>query len=219
MSGHSKWASIKHKKKATDAKRGQEFTKLSRALIVAVRDGGPDPASNLALQNAIEKARAVVERAAADVVLIGERAAQVLSRAFPSIEALSAATTEQLQETHEVGSVLAEAVRSFLDEPRNRELIDKLKRAGIRMDEPVEKAAHSTLAGRTFVITGTHGLSRKDITSLIERHGGRVTGSVSRSTDFLVAGESPGSKLDRANELGVKVIDEHELLAMVQSSD
>ncbi|MGH7464871.1 MAG: BRCT domain-containing protein, partial [Longimicrobiales bacterium] len=76
---------------------------------------------------------------------------------------------------------------------------------------------HSTLAGRTFVVTGTHGMSRKEITGLIEKHGGRVTGSVSRSTDFLVAGENPGSKLDRATELGVRVINEQELLALAAS--
>jgi DNA ligase (NAD+) len=122
-----------------------------------------------------------------------------------------------LAAVHGIGQTTAAALHSFLAEPRNRALIAKLVAVGIRMDEPVEKAEHSTLAGRTFVITGTHAMSRKEITTLIERHGGRVTGSVSRSTDYLVAGESPGSKLERANELGVKVIDEQGLLELLQS--
>ena len=93
-------------------------------------------------------------------------------------------------------------------------LIRKLAAAGLNLTEPVERAEHSTLDGLTFVITGTHRSSRKDLTSLIERHGGRVTGSVSKSTDYLVAGESPGSKLDRARELHVKVIDEDGLTSL-----
>jgi DNA ligase (NAD+) len=78
------------------------------------------------------------------------------------------------------------------------------------------RAEHSTLAGKTFVITGTHVMSRKDLTDLIERHGGRVSGSVSRSTSYVVAGESPGSKLDRARELDVAVLDQDALLRLAE---
>ena len=148
---------------------------------------------------------------------IGAHAAQVIARAFPTMDQLLAASVDAFAAVHGIGRTTAEALYAFLSEPRNRVLIDRLREAGINMVEPVEKAEHSTLEGRTFVITGTHAMSRKEITSLIERHGGRVTGSVSKSTNYLVAGESPGSKLDRARELGVRVIDEHELVAMLES--
>ena len=148
---------------------------------------------------------------------IGAHAAQVVARAFPTMEQLQAASVDAFAAVHGIGRTTAEALHAFLAEPRNRALIDRLREAGINMVEPVERAEHSTLEGRTFVITGTHAMSRKEITSLIERHGGRVTGSVSKSTDFLVAGESPGSKLDKARELGVRVIDEHELVALLES--
>jgi DNA ligase (NAD+) len=150
---------------------------------------------------------------------VGQHAAQILAHAFEHLDRLMSVTLEELAAVHGIGLTTAAAVHAFFAEPRNRELIEKLRAAGVRFDEPVEKAEHSTLAGRTFVITGTHAMSRKDMTSLIERHGGRVTGSVSRSTDYLVAGESPGSKLDRARELGVEVIDEHALVALIEHAD
>ncbi|HSJ08882.1 MAG TPA: NAD-dependent DNA ligase LigA [Longimicrobiales bacterium] len=148
---------------------------------------------------------------------VGQHAAQVIARAFGSLDALLAATPDQFAAVHGIGQTTATALAAFLAEPGNVALLERLRAAGLRMDEPVERAEHSSLAGRTFVVTGTHGMSRKDMTSLIERHGGRVTGSVSKSTDFLVAGESPGSKLDRARELDVRVIDENELLALCQA--
>ncbi|MGH7446494.1 MAG: helix-hairpin-helix domain-containing protein, partial [Longimicrobiales bacterium] len=148
---------------------------------------------------------------------VGVHAAQVLAREFRTMGTLMDADVAVLAAVHGIGSTTAEAVGAFMAEPKNRVLIERLGAAGLRMDEPVERAEHSTLAGRTFVVTGTHGMSRKEITGLIEKHGGRVTGSVSRSTDFLVAGENPGSKLDRATELGVRVINEQELLALAAS--
>jgi DNA ligase (NAD+) len=94
-------------------------------------------------------------------------------------------------------------------------MLDRLVEAGLNTVEPVERAEGAHLAGKTFVITGTHSMSRKDLTSLIERHGGRVAGSVSRTTDYLLAGEAPGSKLEKAKELGVAVIDQQQLLQLV----
>jgi DNA ligase (NAD+) len=89
----------------------------------------------------------------------------------------------------------------------------------VNVTEPVERAERATLQGLTFVITGTHATGRKELTALIERHGGRVTGSVSRSTDYLVAGEDPGSKLDRARELDVRVLDEAALRQLAETGD
>lgn len=145
---------------------------------------------------------------------VGQHAAQVLARRFVTMDALATAAEEEIAAVHGIGATTAGALAAFLAEPRNRELIARLREAGLRMDEPVEPAESTSLAGKTFVVTGSHRLSRKEITGLIERHGGRVTGSVSKATDYLVAGESPGSKLDRAKELGVEVIDEDGLLAL-----
>jgi DNA ligase (NAD+) len=118
---------------------------------------------------------------------------------------------------HGIGRTTASALRAFFDEPRNRMLVARLDAAGVNLTETVERAEHSTLEGLTFVITGTHSSSRKELSSLIERHGGRVAGSVSGSTDYLVAGENPGSKLDRARELGVQAIDEAGLIQLVEA--
>jgi DNA ligase (NAD+) len=149
---------------------------------------------------------------------VGQHAAQVLAREFGSLDALLAASAADLAAVHSIGTTTAEALAAFLGEPRNRELLERLREQGLTLTEPVQRAERSTLAGLTFVITGTHGMSRKEITSVIERHGGRVAGSVSKSTSYLVAGESPGSKLDRAQQLGVKIIDEHGLLALAETS-
>ena len=148
---------------------------------------------------------------------VGVHAAQVLAREFRTMQMLVEADVTAMAAVHGIGTTTAEAVGAFMSEQRNRDLIGRLAAAGLQMEEPVERAEHSTLAGRTFVVTGTHGMSRKEITTLIERHGGRVTGGVSRSTDFLVAGENPGSKLERARDLGVRIIDEQELLALAAS--
>jgi DNA ligase (NAD+) len=150
---------------------------------------------------------------------VGQHAAQLLAREFGSMERLLSADAVQLSAVHGIGTTTAGALAAFASEPRNRELIARLGDAGVNLTEPVERAERSTLAGRTFVITGTHAMSRKELTSLIERHGGRVAGSVSRTTDYLVAGESPGSKLDKARELGVSVLDEQGLLTLAGAAD
>jgi DNA ligase (NAD+) len=150
---------------------------------------------------------------------VGQHAAQLLARSFPTMDALRAASAADLEAVHGIGGTTAEALATFLAEPRNQALLERLAEAGLSMEEPVERAERATLAGRTFVITGTHAMSRKEMTSLIERHGGRVTSSVSRSTDYLVAGESPGSKLDRARELGVAILDETGLVQLLEDTD
>lgn len=146
---------------------------------------------------------------------VGAHAAQVLARHFQTLDRLQAASEAELAGVHGIGAATAAALASFLAASGNQQLLERLRAAGVTTTEPVPRAARSTLQGLTFVVTGTHALPRKELTSLIERHGGRVAGSVSRTTDYLVAGEGPGSKLDRARELGVRVIDERELLALI----
>ncbi len=143
---------------------------------------------------------------------VGERAAQILARAFGSMDALCAATVEQLEATHEIGPVLAESVRSWLYEPRNRRVIDRLRAAGVQMSLPAgstRAAGEGPLAGQTYVLTGTlQSMTRDEATTAIEDLGGKVTGSVSRKTTAVIAGAEPGSKADKAQELGVPLLDE-----------
>ena len=151
---------------------------------------------------------------------VGERAAQVLSRAFASIDELCAASKEQLQQTHEVGPVLAASVRSWFEEPRNRELIERLRVAGVRMEVPLEqrleKPAEGPLSGRTYVITGTlESMTRDEATSAIERLGGKVAGSVSRKTAAVIVGADAGSKAEKARDLGIPMLDEPAFLKLI----
>jgi DNA ligase (NAD+) len=115
-----------------------------------------------------------------------------------------------------VGPTIARAVVAFFGEPRNTDLIGRLERSGLTFTEPGAAGGDGALAGKTYVLTGTlPTISRPEATKLIEGAGGRVAGSVSRKTDAVVAGEEAGSKLEKAKELGVEVIDEDELLRRV----
>jgi DNA ligase (NAD+) len=142
---------------------------------------------------------------------VGERAGQVLAAAFGSMDALVSASVEQLQGTREIGPVLAASVRAWLDEPRNVQLLDRLRRAGVNMTSTLtaETPAGGPLNGKTFVLTGTlESLTREEATARIEALGGRVSGSVSRKTSFVVVGNEPGSKAEKARTLGVETLDE-----------
>ena len=154
---------------------------------------------------------------------IGERGAQVLARAFGSIEALSAATLEQLQSTNEIGPVLAESLRTWLDQPRNRELLERLRKAGVRMEVPESERnaapALLPLTGRTYVITGTlSSMSRDEATDALERLGAKVTNSVSKKTTAVVVGVDAGSKAEKAGALGIPMLDEAGLVALLAQS-
>jgi DNA ligase (NAD+) len=142
---------------------------------------------------------------------VGERAAEVLAGAFGDIDALMAAPVERLQETHEIGPVLAASTRAWFDEPHNRDLVERLRAAGVSMrsTRPVAAPAGGPLTGKTFVLTGTlAGMTREEATAHIERLGGRVAGSVSRKTSWVVVGAEPGSKAEKARALGVETLDE-----------
>jgi DNA ligase (NAD+) len=151
---------------------------------------------------------------------VGERAAQVLAEALGSMDALSAASIEQLQETREIGPVLAASVRNWFDEPRNRHLIERLRAGGVRMEVPPEaralRRAEGPLTGKTYVLTGTLGsMTRDEATAAIERLGGKVAGSVSKKTSGVIVGTDAGSKADKARELGVPTLDEPAFLALI----
>ena len=144
---------------------------------------------------------------------VGAGAADLLARRFGTMDALLGATEEQIGEVRGIGPTIAAAVAAFFREQRNRALVERLAAAGLRMDEPVKIAAGGVFDGQTFVLTGTlPGLSRAEATRLIEQAGGAVTGSVTKKTTAIVAGEEPGSKLEKAKALGVAVWSEKDLL-------
>ena len=141
---------------------------------------------------------------------VGERGAQALASAFGTMDALMAASQDQLQAVSDIGPVVATAVRKYLDQPQNQALIKELAAAGLKMDAPIVAAsAPVPLSGKTFVLTGTlQTMSREAASEAIQSRGGKVTGSVSKKTDHVVAGADPGSKLAKAEALGISVLDE-----------
>jgi DNA ligase (NAD+) len=149
---------------------------------------------------------------------VGSHAAQILARHYGSLETLVQGTEDDYATVHGIGRTTAAALAAFLQDPANRRLLDRLREAGVNTTEPVEQAEQQPLKGMTFVITGTHPSPRKELTSLIERHGGRITGSVARSTNYVVCGEDPGSKADKARELGITMLDEQQLRDLIAAS-
>ncbi len=148
---------------------------------------------------------------------IGERAAQVLAGAFASISDLMEASEAALQQVPDVGPIVARAVRHYFDQPGNRRLIERLRAAGVKMEGGGASLADGPLAGKTFVLTGTlASMSRDEAGEAIERLGGRVSGSISRKTAYLVAGADAGSKLERARTLGIETLDEAAFLRLLQ---
>ena len=150
---------------------------------------------------------------------IGETTAKDLAKHFGNLDRLMAASVEQLLEVNDVGTVVAQSVRTFFDQKHNVEVIEQLRAAGVHWPESegvAEDAGPKPLAGKTFVLTGTlPTLSRDDAKDRIEAAGGKVSGSVSKKTSFVVAGAEAGSKLDKANELGITLLDEAGLLALL----
>jgi DNA ligase (NAD+) len=144
---------------------------------------------------------------------VGEGTAQLLARHFRTMDAISKASEEEILGVRGIGDTIAHSVHQFFRDPKAKALLQRLAKNRVGVNEPVEEAAGSGLAGLTVVITGTlPTLSRTQATALVAAHGGRVASSVSKATSFLVAGEEGGSKLERARELKIEVIDEAELL-------
>jgi DNA ligase (NAD+) len=153
------------------------------------------------------------------VRMVGERAAKLLADRFTSIDALMNATTEELIEVPEIGPKVAEAITFYFSVPANRERMEKMKRLGVNPTH-IATATGDRLAGKTVVVTGTlNRFSREEIHKLIEREGGKASGSVSSKTSYLVAGEASGSKLEKAKSLGVEVLSEDEFLKRIGIRD
>jgi DNA ligase (NAD+) len=149
------------------------------------------------------------------IPFVGERTAQILAETFGDLDKIATADEAELQRAEEVGPKVSESIRKFFEEERNRELMERLRKERFDFKYQVTRKT-GALKGLTFVLTGTlPTLSREEAKARIESAGGKVTGSVSKKTHYVVAGEEPGSKLDKANELGVKVIDESRLLELI----
>lgn len=172
--------------------------KSARSLVEAIRASRSQPLSRLLF--------------ALGVRHVGATAAELLARRFGTLDALMAAEEDEIAAVHGIGEVIARSVTDHFSRPASRALVERLRVMGLTFQEPSTPTAGGALQGQTVVITGTlRTLSRQGATGLVEQHGGRVTDSVSRRTSFVVAGENPGSKLEKARALGVEVIDEAEL--------
>ncbi len=150
---------------------------------------------------------------------IGQHMAKLLAKQFGSLENLAKAGHEELLAIHEVGPQVADSVVNFFSSPRNSEILDQLRQAGVKPDTE-QRRAGGPLSGKTFVFTGALSrFSRKEAQEMVEQRGGRATGSVSKKTDYLVAGDEAGSKLDKAKQLGIAIFTEDEFLDFLERTD
>jgi DNA ligase (NAD+) len=152
---------------------------------------------------------------------VGEKAAATLARHFRSIDRIMAEPPEALQSVAEIGPVVAASVRAFADEPRNQALVERLKKAGVNVESqaPPPTDQPGPLSGKTVVLTGTlASMSREEATQALEKLGAKVSGSVSKKTSYLVFGSDAGSKLEKAEKLGVETLDEEKFLTLIMKS-
>ncbi|MCP5119690.1 MAG: NAD-dependent DNA ligase LigA, partial [bacterium] len=150
------------------------------------------------------------------IPFVGERTATILAETFGGMDLIASASQEELQSAEEVGEKVAHAIHTFFREPINKELVERLRAERLQFTHAITKREGGVFEGKVFVLTGTlPTLGRNDAKALITEAGGKVTGSVSKKTDFVVAGEDAGSKLDKARSLGVEVIDEARLKEML----
>lgn len=191
---------------------------LDEAALLSLERIGEKTARSL-LEEIARSKQAPLERVilGLGIRFVGERTAQLLAQAFGSMDAMMHATTEELEAVEEVGPRIAAAIQEYFAVAANRDLVERLRAAGLQFTA-VRKQRSSRLQGMTFVLTGTlPAMTREDAKERIEREGGKVAGSVSKKTSYVVAGDDAGSKLDKARSLGVPVLDEAGLLALLRS--
>ena len=190
---------------------------LTEEKLVALERMGKKSAQNI-LREMENSKKLPLERViyGLGIRMVGDRTAQFLAEHFGSMDDLMDANAEQLQAVNEIGPRVSQSILEFFDEPKNRTLVERLRKADLKF-EGTKKERATTLAGKTFVLTGTlERHTRDEAKKLIEDAGGKVAGSVSKKTDYVVAGEDAGSKLDKAKELGVAVIGEKEMEELVK---
>jgi DNA ligase (NAD+) len=194
-----------------------DLYRLTKPQLLSLERVGEKTADTL-----LDQIRNSKDRGLARVLLglgirfVGERTAQLLAEHFGSIDELRSATADQLMAVNEVGPRVADAIVEFFSNKKNQQLVDDLKSLGLKLTAE-KRVVGTALAGLTFVLTGTlPTLTRDDAKARIESAGGKVSGSVSKKTNYLVAGEEAGSKLDKARELNVPVLDEPALLKLLE---
>jgi DNA ligase (NAD+) len=198
------------------------------ALVVAPREPRSDRAVPRKLGKVGRNVIAQIERSKANdlsrlvyalgIRHVGEKAAATISRFLRTMDRVMNATEQELQQVPEIGPVVAASVRAFADEPHNRELLARLAAAGVNMasqlPEPTSDAG--PLAGKTFVLTGTlASMTREEATAALEQLGAKVASAVSKKTSYVVAGADAGSKLEKARQLGVEVLDEDQFRQLI----
>jgi DNA ligase (NAD+) len=191
---------------------------LTRQKLLTLERMGEKSADNLLAS--IERSKQTTQPRflyALGIRHVGESTARVLAEAFPDVRELYKASLEDITRVKDVGPTMAEVIHTFFHEPLNREAINALLAAGVTPAPPVVVKT-GAFAGKTVVLTGgMSGMSREQAKEEIERRGGKVSGSVSRKTDLVVAGEDAGSKLKKAQELGVRIVDEQAFLQLLQT--
>lgn len=194
---------------------------LNKAEIIGLERMGEKSAENLLRAIEKSKGRGLAPLLfALGIRFVGTRAAEILAERFGSMEALSQASAEELTAIPEIGPKIAASVVAFFQEDQTRRVIEKLKQAGVKMEQekPAAGPGDLPLAGKQFVLTGTlSSFTRSEAEGLIKRLGGKVSSSVSKKTDYVVVGEDPGQKYDRARELGITILDEAGFIDLVSS--
>ena len=151
---------------------------------------------------------------------VGKTAAKALLNHFGSVEKIANASVEEMVLVEDIGEITANCIYTYFREPANMEVLRRLKEYGVNMKMEVKELSSDVFSGKTFVITGTlPTMGRKEAQTLIEENGGKVTGSVSKKTDYLVAGEAAGSKLTKAQDLNIPILSEEELLEMLKKEE
>lgn len=195
-----------------------DFYRLEKNKIIDMERMGEKSAQNLidAIQDS--KNRSLSQLIAAlGIPLVGQKAAKILSKSYKNMENLMEAKEEELLELDEIGEKMADSVYNFFREEHNLQIIYELKELGINMEEEIEEIIESEINGKTFVITGTmEKYTRSQAQSLIEERGGKVSGSVSKKTDYLLYGSEAGSKLEKAKKLEIKLISEDEFVDLLE---
>jgi DNA ligase (NAD+) len=196
-----------------------DLYRLDAATLEGLERMGPKSAANLVAAIDASRARPLNRLLyGLGIRHVGETAARVIAQAFGDIDRVAEASEEDLDAIDGIGPELARSVRAFFDDAANRKMLADLASVGVR-PAPVAAASGGTLAGKSFVITGTLSLPRNRVKDMIQAAGGTVASSVSKKTDYLVAGEDPGSKIKKAGELGVAVLSEQELLDLIGGAE
>ena len=207
-----------------DGKNKEQEKKQKTAVAVAYEPG--DAAPKILAAGKGEVAERIIEKAKENdaymlltgfgIPNVGKAAAKTIMKRFSSILDLEDADRDALMEVDDVGEVSADCIFRFFHDEKNKEMIARLKSLGVNMEAEETETIDSAVSGKTVVITGTlPTLGRKEAAELVEKYGGKVSGSVSKKTDYVVAGESAGSKLTRAQELGITVLTEAELFVLL----